>query len=305
MIKYYFRLQITLLSRKIKAFGLAPFLGFVLFPLAFIAISFLLFLRIPFFEYVYPVIAIALMLNLNNRHKARFLQSNCTKTDYHLIGVIEHLCIAIPFVIFMLCTQYVLFAFILLLLSIVLSFLRLSIGQRHLPTPFSKFPFEFTIGFRKSILFIIASYFILFMAIQVDNFNLGLFTLAFIYAICLAYYYMIEPAHYISIFKDSPQSFLLRKIKTGLFYSTLSALPIFCLLVVLYPLYFLPVLLVCCLGTILVTITIISKYSSFPDTMSVGDSILLGISLIFPPLLLFTLPKLYRKSIEHLKPLLP
>lgn len=305
MIKYYFKLQLTLLSRKIKAFGLAPMLGFFILPLAFIAVSYLLFSRVPYFKYIYPVIAVSLLLNFNDRSKDRFLHSNCSKSDYRLIRLMENLCIALPFIIFLIAKQYFSLAAILFLISMALSFLNLAIGQRHLPTPFSKLPFEFTVGFRKSILIIIASYFILVMAIHVDNFNLGLSTLGLSYLICLAYYHLMEPAHYVSIFNDSPKSFLFRKIKTGLLYSTLSALPIACLLLILYPHRVLPVFLIMCIGLILISITIISKYSSFPDTMSVGDSILLGISIIFPPLLLFTLPKLYRKSLEHLKPLLP
>lgn len=305
MVKYYFKLQLTLLSRKLEAFGLAPYLGFIAIPVVFTAISFLFFLRIPFFEYVYPALCIIALLSLKEKNKDRFLQFNCSKTDFRLIRFIEHLLVAGPFILFMLYKQYFLLAGILLVVSGILSFLKLSLMQAHIPTPFSKTPFEFPVGFRRSILLYAGVYFVLLMALRVDNFNLGLFTLGCIYIICLGNYYLMEPAYYVSIFNDSPQSFLLRKLKTGLIYSTLSALPIICILIIVYTHHYLPVFAVILLGTMLMCITIITKYSSFPDSMSVGDAILLGISIICPPLLLYTLPKLYKKSIDHLSPLLP
>ncbi len=306
MIKYYFSLQLVILSRKLKAFGLAPFLGLILIPIFFVLISSILFMKLAFCEYIYPAIAIGLVMQNDQKAKDQFIKFNCTKKDYRLIRLFEHLCIAIPFVTFLLFKQYYLSAGLLATITIFLSQVKISLSnQRYLPTPFSKTPFEFTIGFRRTFLLQIALYFILFMAVQVDNFNLGLFTLACAYFISLSYYALIEPGYYVSIFKDTPRSFLIRKLKTGILHVSLLAMPIVFILILFYSQHYFPICFVMLIGTILLAITILTKYSSFPDSMSVGDSILLVFSIVFPPLLLFTLPKLYKKSIQKLKPLLP
>ncbi|MBK7030860.1 MAG: hypothetical protein IPH45_17355 [Bacteroidales bacterium] len=45
-----------------------------------------------------------------------------------------------------------------------------------IPTPFSKHPFEFAVGFRKTFLAWLFAYFLTIMAISVGNFNLGVFS---------------------------------------------------------------------------------------------------------------------------------
>lgn len=306
MVKYYLKLQLTLFSRTIQAFGLAPFLGFILIPFLFIISSLLLFIKLPFCEYIYPCIAIGVMMQNEHKSKDRFLKFNCTSADYRIIRLCEHLLIAIPFSAFLLFELHVLPAALLIGAAIMLSQFKINLPFHNtLPTPFSRIPFEFIIGFRRTFLIILGIYFVLFMAIQVDNFNLGLFALSVVYLIGLSYYGFIEPGFYVAIFKDNPQTFLIRKLKTGLLHASVSAFPIALILVIMYPQHYLFVGLVILIGSLLLLITILSKYSSYPDSMSVGDAILLAVSIVMPPLLIYTLPKLYKKSIQQLKPLLP
>jgi hypothetical protein len=52
--------------------------------------------------------------------------------------------------------------------------------------PLYKYPFEFTVGFRTNYFMFFITYFLAIMAIHVDNFNLGIFSLILVFLSCSA-----------------------------------------------------------------------------------------------------------------------
>ena len=119
------------------------------------------------------------------------------------------------------------FAFILLI-SCVFSilFVLKSRFNFHLPTPFYKYPFEFTIGFRTNFILYIFAYFLTIMSIVVSNFNLGIFSLIATIIGCTTYFTYSENKFYIWIHSLNPKEFLYAKSKMIVLYTTILCSPI-------------------------------------------------------------------------------
>jgi hypothetical protein len=56
-----------------------------------------------------------------------------------------------------------------------------------IPTPFSKKPFEFIVGFRSGYLLFALAYFIAVMSVWANNFNLGAFSVMLMFLISLSF----------------------------------------------------------------------------------------------------------------------
>ena len=305
MIQYYSQLQIKILSRQLKSFGLNPILGLIFGPIFFVLLSWFIFQKLAFSEFIYPLIPIYIIHMSGNHLKTRFLKSYFSSRQCTMISLVQNISITVPFIIFILYKQEFTIAAILFLMPIVLAILNPVLRcQTKIPSPFSKIPFEFPIGFRKSLLIYSVAFIILIISIQVENFNLGIVVLGMTLLIPLGFYSYIEPKYYVMIFNDNPSQFLWRKIKTGLLFSMFFSLPVSIFLSIWYPSVYLIIIAVNVIGLILLLISIIAKYSSYPKSMSIADSIMLAISILIPPLLLITIPRLYKKSVIQLKPIL-
>lgn len=305
MIQYYFQLQLKIIARRLSAFGLIPGLALVIAPILFIALSMIVFSRFPFSEYIYPLIPIYLIFINNNRYKTRFMKSYFSGQQQTQIRVLENLLITIPFVIVLVVKQHFFIAVILFFVSILISFFNLNRNYHSkLPTPFSQRPFEFAIGFRKSILLFIFATILMMIAIQVNNFNFGIVILGFTFLVPLAFYSYVEPKFYVQIFTNSPSQFLTRKIKTALLHILILTVPFSIILGFFFPAFYRVILFVNVLGIVLMIVSIIAKYSSYPKSITITDSILLAVSIIIPPLLFITIPQLYKKSVLKIRPFL-
>jgi hypothetical protein len=193
----------------------------------------------------------------------------------------------------------------LLVLSTILAIINFDKNlSRVLPTPFKRLPFEFIIGFRKSILFIILIYFVIFKAVQVDNYNLGIVSLGFLYLIFMSFYLKPEPSSFVWIFSNNVISFLKRKIIFALSCATLLSAPGLIAISIFFPHRFIISLAVCLVGMIFLISMILAKYSAFPKEMNLAQGILYGLSLWFPPMLLIVIPIFYKQSKRNLKPIL-
>jgi len=173
-----------------------------------------------------------------------------------------------------------------------------------IPTPFYKYPFEFTVGFRTSIGMFLLAYFLTVMSIGVDNFNLGVFALLLIFLTSFSFYALPDSQFYVWIFSSTAKAFLLDKIKIALFYVTLLALPILLSLGYFFPEKMKLLLAFQGLGYIYLFTIILAKYAAFPRAMNLPETIFIVASVFFPPFLLFTIPFFYRQSIKKLSPIL-
>ena len=173
-----------------------------------------------------------------------------------------------------------------------------------IPTPFSKNPFEFTVGFRKTFYVFPIAYFLTYISVTVGNFNLGVFSMLLIGITCFSYYSKTENEYFVWNYKLSSKEFLIEKTKTCLIYFTTLSLPVIIALSISFfrEIDILIIFILLCYAYL--TAIVLAKYSSFPNEMNMSQGILIAISFMFPPILLVFIPIFYSQSVKKLNTVL-
>lgn len=304
-MEYYFSLQFTRLKRWIKEIGVHPILGIVIALVLFLFISKLLFLRTNLANWIYPFLAISILINIGNNQHNRQLKIIYNQQKLNIIRLIENGIIALPFLLYLLYEKEFLIALILFFAAMLFALISLSSNfQRTIPTPFAKRPFENIIGFRKLFLLIALLYFVIFKAIQVDNYNLGVVSFGALYFIFISCYFKPEQKYFVWIFNDNTNGFFKRKILDAFICSSMITTPALISIIIFYPQNFIIPIAILLVGFIFLVSMIFAKYSAYPREMNLPQGILFGLSLWFPPMLLFIIPIFYRRSKQNLDPIL-
>ncbi|MBL7814437.1 MAG: hypothetical protein JNL70_05480 [Saprospiraceae bacterium] len=173
-----------------------------------------------------------------------------------------------------------------------------------IPTPFGNFPFEFTIGFRKSFVLIIAIYALTGIAIYVGNFNLGLFVLLGVGLLGAFFYNTTEPYFFIWIDSRDEKDFILYKIKVAILYTTLLALPISTALAFSHPHDIWLILGFQILSYLYVVLGLLGKYAAYPSDLNLKQAFAIALCYMAPPVLVFIIPLFYKHALDRLKPIL-
>ncbi len=301
-MKHYFSLQKKMLDRRLTEFGLPPIIAYVLAGLFFIGFSTYLFYKIAAAEYLYLFLAINAISRFSEKRRNEFLELCYAKNKYLAIRCLENISIALPFCLFLVIKQHFLTATLIGVLAGILAVVKLKNSWNFtLPTPFYRYPFEFTVGFRQSFLLIFGIYIISIIAIVVGNFNLGLVALFALSLVAMAFYFKPEAEFFVWIFADTPQQFLFKKIKTAILYTFILSLPISLSLSVFYTEQVLLILGVQLLGVLFVVLALLGKYAAFPNEINMPQAFAVGLTLLFPPLLLVFIPLFYRLATKQLR----
>ena len=301
----YFNLQYRLVNRRLQDNGLNPGVGYLLLAAVFVCSSLLLFNRTTYAEYLYVFAVLFFMLNLSEQRRNDFLKICFTVKHYRIIRILENLTIALPFVIFLLYRQ----CFSTALIVIVLGILASVSGSKKsfafvFPTPFFKHPFEAMVGFRNTFYLIFFAYVLSGIALSVDNFNLGVFSLILTLLITSSYFTKPESDFYVWQFNLSPARFLRYKIKLAIRNSIFLCLPIILALSIFYFDNIL-ILLICLLaGSTFISAVILTKYSVYPSEPRIEEVILLLWCLYLPPIMIIAIPYLFRRSANKLNGIL-
>jgi hypothetical protein len=294
-----------MLNRQFTELRINPIVGILFSIFAFIGISIILFSKTEYSNYIYLAISLILTQRLSEVNRTTFLKICFVKKDYIKLRLIENIASSIPFFIFFIFKSQLIFAIILLILSSLLSFIILENKSNFtLPTPFKKTPFEFTMGFRKSILVLILAYILGIISIRVNNFNLGAFSVAVTLLIYISFYSIVENEFYVWVYSSKPKEFILLKIKTLVINSVLLSIPLMILLAFYFPSKILALSVIFALGILINIILVIAKYSVYPHKINIQLSLLIAMSFLFFPTLLITIPYLYKKAINNLKTIL-
>ncbi len=304
-MNFYFTLQLKRYSRYLKDAGFNPYITSFSLIAIFILLSHLFFVKVKFAEYTYPFLAIIYLYKLGNKNRNSFLKNCFNIKNYRQIRLIENAVISFPFSLFLIYKEaYVvsLFFFLFsLLLSLINSVKSFSIVM---PTPFSKHPFEFIVGFRKSFIIFMVAYILSAISVKVGNFNLGIFAMLLTFLTCMNFYSNPEPEYYVWIHSKNPKDFLANKIKTALQFSLFISLPIVILLFCFNlnkAIYILPFELI---GMLYVVNNILSKYAYYPSKNNINHAFVMVASVLFPPLMLLTIPLFYSRSKQQLNSIL-
>ncbi|MFT4680032.1 MAG: hypothetical protein ACI84C_001456 [Flavobacteriales bacterium] len=304
-MKFYFRLQLKRMIRLIEWAGINPYLGLALLFVVFSFSSAMIFQRIGFAEYIYPLIGLVLLSVLGRRQRSEFLNNTFTIYGYRRIRVIENLIFAMPFLIVLLIQGHWLPALCFLLGAITMSFFNQGSHMGiALPTPFGRWPFEFISGFRRTWWIFPICYVLAYCALDADNLNLGIFALVATFLPCLNYYSKPEPTFFVWIFQATPSQFLWSKIKIALVCSFLLSVPLMIVLIVFDPSKFYVVLIFEVVGMAYVVASLLGKYAFFPSEINLIQGIVLALSIWFPPLLVVVIPYFFAKSKQNLQSIL-
>jgi hypothetical protein len=304
-MKEYLQLQFKMLNRKMIDFGLPILIGYTFLPLIFILGSNYLFTKTAFANYLFGLLALTVVSKLSEPNRNNFLKSIFSKKKYRNLRVLENIIYCAPFTLFLIYKKQFIFSLLLNLAVIITALFNFGTTLNiTIPTPFSKKPFEFTVGFRKTFYMFPIAYFLTYISISVGNFNLGVFSILFMALICFSYYSEIENEYFIWNFKQSSKEFLLDKTKTCLTYFTLLTVPsIISLSISFYnEIAVLMILFILCYAYLLTII--LGKYSAFPNNMRLPQGILILMSFAFPPILFVVIPLFYSQSIKKLNTIL-
>ena len=158
-MKEYFNLQLVMTNRKIKEAGIIPALGYLLGLLVFVLVSEYIFHKTEFAKYLLILACFSFQFKLTEKGRMDFLLSTFGDKSKNKIRLLENLIISFPFVLFLVYKSLFLEAIILLFCSITIALLSFHFNFNFtIPTPFSKKPFEFSVGFRKSFLLLAVRY---------------------------------------------------------------------------------------------------------------------------------------------------
>jgi hypothetical protein len=304
-MKEYLKLQFKMLNRKMIDFGLPILIGYTFLPLIFILGSNYLFRKTAFANYLFGLLAVIVVSKLSEPNRNNFLKSIFSKKKYRNLRILENIIYCMPFTLFLIYKKQFIFSLLLNLAVIITALFNFGTTLNiTIPTPFSKKPFEFTVGFRKTFYMFPIAYFLTYISISVGNFNLGVFSILFMALICFSYYSEIENEYFIWNFKQSSKEFLLDKTKTCLTYFTLLTVPsIISLSISFYnEIAVLMILFILCYAYLLTII--LGKYSAFPNNMRLPQGILILMSFAFPPILFVVIPLFYSQSIKKLNTIL-
>jgi hypothetical protein len=304
-MKFYFSLQSKRISRHIEAAGLNPVLGLFLLIGLFVFSTFMLFQRVGYAEYVYPLVALALLTMLGRRDRNEFLKNTFTVAGYRRIRLIENTLFIVPFVLCLLLQGFWIQTLGVLVGALAMAFLNQSSNFGIVfPTPFGRWPFEFAAGFRRTWWVFPIAYVLAYFALSADNLNLGIFALVASFLPCINYYSKPEPTFFVWIYAASPSQFLWSKVKIALGYSLLISAPLMIALIAFEPSKFYLVLAFEIVGMAYVVASLLGKYAFFPAEINLMQGIILGLSIWFPPLLVVVIPYFYNKAKSNLQSVL-
>lgn len=292
-------------NRKLKEAGINPVIGYVIGVAGFVLISEYIFQKTEFAKYLVLLISLSFLLMLSEKNRTDFLLTSFGDSTTKSIRIIENLTVFFPFTILLLYHNAILESASLFALAILLATVSVKTHFNFtIPTPFYKHPSEFTSGFRKSFYVFPIAYTLTFIAVSVDNMNLGIFAILIVFLVSLSYYTKPENEYYVWVHSDTPREFLIKKLKLASKNLFLLSLPILLSLVVYYPREIDLILLFFLIGLFFLWTIILAKYSTYPNGMNLPEGILLAFSIYFPPLLFALMPFFYKKSVKNLKGLL-
>ncbi|MBK9488196.1 MAG: ABC transporter permease [Haliscomenobacter sp.] len=260
-----------------------------------------MFYKTTYAGYIYAAAGLSLVFGFGEKERNDFLKTTFPLSTYRRVRAVENGLLVLPFVVFLCLKTEFLLAPGLLLAALALSLFnsgnRLSLT---IPTPFFRFPFEFTIGFRKYWLLYLIAYFVAWKAIEVDNFNLGAGSLAFVCLLAMSHYALPENDYYVWMYNCTPRQFLLKKTATAWLYLSMLTLPLMVLLSIFSGTKLDFLYLVLGLGLFLIWAMILAKYSAYPREMSLPQALFLALACGFHPCLLLVLPLFYKRAIQRL-----
>ena len=292
-------------NRRLKDLGFTPILTYPVILISFFSASIYLFAKTDFAEFLYMLLPLSIMVQICEARRIEFLKISFSGRSFMRLRILENFMVAIPFLVFLIYKEAYFIALLLGVLSVLLvSFNAKKLTSFTVPSPFFQKSFEFTAGFRRVFFVFPLVYGLACIAAWAENLNLGLFAMSIIFFVAMNFYQKLENEYFIWSHALRPKTFLLHKVKTAVLHSTLLVAPVLFLMGISFfgSAALIAVFLLAGYG-FLACITL-ARYSSYPSELSVPNGLLIGVCLLFPPMLLVLIPYFFIKSVRRLEPLL-
>ena len=300
-MKDYFQLQKVIIERFLKGWGLAPWLVYLLVPVFFVGGSLLLLERTDYAAYLIAVLSLSAYNWFSGRKRNDFLQLNFGKPIFRKIRLLENGLVTLPFLLLFLFKGYWALALVQILVGGAMT-LRSGGGFTAftLPTPFSKHPWEFALGFRQYWWLWLIAVFLLVMGIRAENFELSAFSWFITVFGATAFYQKPEPGFYVWVHAMTGQQLLNRKLLFGGIHLLILGLPFVIALLVSFPEHWMLIAGLQLLAILYLIMTITVKYTAYPNEVDIVKAFIMGAGFMLPPLLLFIIPYFYQKAVRQL-----
>jgi hypothetical protein len=300
-LKTYLFIQYKRFCRISFKKGMHPLISGLLISIIFFSLSVLIFSKIAFPMYAYCLVGIAFIARISSKKRVEFLERCFKENEFYRIRILENGILALPFVCFLIYKNETLLSIGLLLSSFILTLLPVRAKFNiTIPTPFGKFPFEFTRGFRRFFLLHFVAYFVTYFAIESNNFNLSIFILLITFLISAVYYSFVEPLYFLWIYNHNPKLFIRHKLRTIFMYSLVLELPIAISLFIFFPAQYWITLIALLIGISYVALFMLMKYVSYPFGVTFADELIVAACVLYPPLILVVAPLFYYRSVKTL-----
>ncbi|VTQ04800.1 hypothetical protein [Sphingobacterium daejeonense] len=302
MLNNYFKLQYRIISRSFEEFGFNKYLLVPVILAFYISLFYFISLSPSWGVYLVSLLNFQWLFALSGFNRNEFLRNTFETKDFHFIRLLENFTVSIGTIIVITISDNYLLVGILLALCVLFVFISTnSIWSNRIPTPFTRKPFEFIIGFRSTWLLIVLLYSIAVIGLVYNNQNLALVSM-FVICLCSAFYYQ-EPEPYMIFWNQDrkPVEFIWYKIKRGIIQLSILLIPLVILQILFFPSELYKPILVWGLGILLIPFTISLKYAAYPEKVGISEGIILALCLAFYPLILAIIPYYYFKAIANLK----
>jgi hypothetical protein len=300
-MKNYFFLQAKIIHRFAADSGIPIFFCYLAIPIGFVGLATVLFHKTTYAPYLFFLLSLISLQILSNTHRNEFLRITYGPSRQLTIRSIENLLLVSPFSIYLVFRGSWLLALIILPTAVLYVFVEFRIrNARVFPTPFAQFNFEFNALFRKSLIPLLGIYALAFIAMKMNNFNLGAASILFLSILILSHLSKPEDDFFVWNYSLSPQQFLKKKLFSSLFNSMLLFAPAILSLAFYFPENTATLFLFFLLGEAMIVATLLSKYSSFPHEIPISQGIILALALSIPPALLVFIPFTFKRAQSNL-----
>ena len=298
-LKYFFQIQLLRGHRILKEIGIPVWISCLLVIALFFLLSFLIIGRNAYGTWAYSVIPFFIA---KGSFPKDFVALHFSKRHLSILKAINATLMALPFLFFLAWrgNYYEIMGMIVCIPAFSVMSQPSMKFYFSMPTPFQPSAFEFIRGFRKTWLFFILTYLLIAIGVSVDNFNLVAVVMVMQYFIILGFYSDVEPEWFVWNSSLTPRAFISHKITMLLRNALLIVSP--CLLVFFFfPERWMVLIGIVVIGISLSMVSVLVKYSRFPQRDEIITLIMVGCSILFPPLILFLVPYLASKAVQNLK----
>jgi hypothetical protein len=281
--------------------GLSLWMGMLLFALLMGLLTLLAFRYPDYAPYFVVYAALSGLLAIAGDQRFDFLRQQFGLKRSRQIRWVENFIVTIPWLWVAVWITNPYLVVVLLLMVFAMSFVARRTSKHRLPTPFTRSPFELTVFFRRTYVYVLlVALLVTGIACYADNFNLGIVCLAIVFLVAVSAQEFREHEFFVWSYRLSPSQFLWMKIRRNFVQLLILTVPFWLLLGAVFPQYLLEILLCLFVGLLLNAVYVLMKYAVFPRIFSLPDVLKLLFGILFPLILPFIIYQYYQKARKNL-----